>query len=133
MKLAEGRSVDSTGGIGSCHCFGRWGRGRQGSASAQTVVGCWSAAVRGNRVEVALTVVDTPTLVHRLNRLSPLPGEINDETFPSVPPPRLRFVAAVHLVGESDTDSVEFHAIHTPAGSDGSESEDVVPIRAPMI
>ena len=73
--------------------------------------------------------MDTPTLVHRLNRLSPPPGEINDETFTGVPPPRLGFVAAVHLVGESDTDSVEFHAIHTPADRDGSETEDVVPIR----
>ena len=32
----------------------------------------------------------------------------------------LRVLAAVHPAGESDTDSVEFHAIHTPEGSDGS-------------
>ena len=45
-----------------------------------------------------------------------------------VPPHPIGVVAPVHQVGESDTDSVEFHAIHTP-GSDGSESEDVVPLR----
>ena len=76
------------------------------------------------------TVVDTPVDVHRANRFSPLTAEIDDEPLLGVPQP-IGVVTPVRQVGNLDTDSVEFHAIHTPGGSDGSESEDVVPLRRP--
>ena len=50
--------------------------------------------------------MDTPA--HCANLFSPLTAEVDDE--PPHPP-----------VGESDTDSVEFHAIRTPADSDSGE------------
>ena len=68
--------------------------------------------------------------VHRANRFSPLTAEIDDEPVSGVPPP-IGVVGPVHQVGESDTDSVEFHAIHTPGASHGSESGDVVPFERP--
>ena len=46
--------------------------------------------------------------------------EIDDEPVSGVPPP-IGVVAPVHQVGVSNTDSVEFHAIHTPGASHGSE------------
>ena len=79
---------------------------------------------------IAPTVVDTPVEVHRANRFSPLTAEIDDEPVSQVPPP-IGVVAPVHQVGESDTDSVEFHAIHIARASHGSESEDVVPFERP--
>ena len=68
----------------------------------------------------------TPTLVNTLvvrhaNDFSPLSAEINDE--PGVPNAS-GVPQVVHSPGESDTDSVDFHAIHTPAGSDGGEEGD---------
>ena len=64
--------------------------------------------------------MNTPVVRHA-NRFSPLSAEINDE--PGVPNAcGVRHV--VHPPGESDTDSAEFHAIHTPAGSDGGEEGD---------
>ena len=55
-----------------------------------------------------------------MNRFSPFTAEIDDEPFPRVPPHPPGVLVAVHPAGESDTDKAEFHAIHTPAGSDGS-------------
>ena len=66
------------------------------------------------------TLVNTPVVRHA-NRLSPLSAEINDE--PGVPN-AFGVPQVVHPPGESDTDSVEFHAIHTPAGSDSGEEGD---------
>ena len=54
-------------------------------------------------------------VVHPANRLSPFTAEIDDGPLSGVTHP-----PAV----ESDTDSVEFHAIHTPAHSDSDEDID---------
>ena len=57
--------------------------------------------------------MDTPA--HCANRFSPLTAEVDDEPLTRAPHPP---------VGESDTDSVEFHAIHSLAHSDSGEEID---------
>ena len=62
---------------------------------------------------IAPTSMDTPA--HCPNRFSPLTTtEVNDEPLAGAPHPPV----------ESDTDSVDFHAIHTPADNNSGEEID---------